>query len=109
MLFSFYAINSDKLSLLQFSSMPCNHINLFDRSQSGLCGTTGSLEIEAVKVHDLVPYSDKVLNKLLLAVGLAVDLSNGAQLSVRAEDKVCTSTRPLLLGSGGQHPHRSLL
>ena len=39
-------------------------------------------EIEAVKVHDLVPRRYKVVHKLLLRVRTCVDFSQGAEFGV---------------------------
>ena len=50
---------------------------------------------EAVEVHHLGPAVDEVAHELLLAVGRGVDLRDGAQLGVRAEDQVDRRGRPL--------------
>jgi hypothetical protein len=55
-------------------------------------------QIEAVKVHDLIPHSNEVLDELLLSVRAGVDLSSRAELRVRANDKIGASGGPLLVG-----------
>src|SRR5581483_7870870 len=45
-------------------------------------------EIEAVEVHHLGPRRREVLHELLLRVGTGIDLGEGAQLRVRAEDQI---------------------
>jgi hypothetical protein len=57
--------------------------------------TRRSGEIEAVKVHDLVPRRDKVMDKLLLGVLTSVDFGQGAEFGVRTEDEVDTRAGPL--------------
>ncbi len=39
-------------------------------------------EVEAIKVHHLVPGRDEVVDELLLRVGTSVDFSQGAELGV---------------------------
>src|SRR6266404_5560047 len=48
----------------------------------------GSGRVEAIEIHHLVPRRHEVLHELLLRVGAPVDLREGAQLRVRAEDQV---------------------
>src|SRR5436190_5786527 len=45
-------------------------------------------DVEAVQVHDLVPRSHEVTHELLLRVVARVDLGDGPELGVRAEDQV---------------------
>ncbi len=52
-------------------------------------------EVEAVKVHYLVPYCYKVLHELLLGVLTSVDFRQGPELGVRTEDEVDTGACPL--------------
>src|SRR5580700_3574286 len=56
---------------------------------SGLAG-----QVEPVEVHDLVPGRDEVSDELLLGVIAGVDLGDGPQLGIRAEDQVGTGTGP---------------
>ncbi|KAI6765567.1 hypothetical protein HG530_006637 [Fusarium avenaceum] len=50
-----------------------------------------------IRVHNLGPSSHKVTNQLLLTASLGICLSRGAQLSVRAKDKIHAGTGPLLV------------
>ena len=52
-------------------------------------------EVEAVKVHYLVPHRCKVVQKLLLGVFTTIDFRDGPELGVRAEDEVDTGAGPL--------------
>src|SRR5262245_24383345 len=52
-------------------------------------------QVEAVEVHHLGPRRHEVLDELLLRVGGRVDLGEGAQLRMRAEDQVHASPGPL--------------
>ena len=52
-------------------------------------------EVEAVKVHYLVPRRYKVVQELLLGVLTSVDFRQGSELGVRTEDEVDTGTGPL--------------
>ncbi|KAI9147020.1 LOW QUALITY PROTEIN: hypothetical protein HJFPF1_13051 [Paramyrothecium foliicola] len=52
--------------------------------------------LRANKVHDLGPRGNEVLDKLLLGVDATVNLSNGAELGVGAEDQVGAGSGPLL-------------
>ncbi|OBQ38103.1 MAG: hypothetical protein AN484_24515 [Aphanizomenon flos-aquae WA102] len=54
-------------------------------------------EVEAVELHHLGPGGDEVLHELLLAVGAGVDLGQGAELRVGAEDEVDGGRVPLHL------------
>jgi hypothetical protein len=45
-------------------------------------------EVEAIQVHHFVPRGDEVVNELLLRIGAAIDLGEGAQLGVRTENEV---------------------
>eukprot|EP01097_Dermamoeba_algensis_P009308 TRINITY_DN6527_c0_g1_i1.p1 TRINITY_DN6527_c0_g1~~TRINITY_DN6527_c0_g1_i1.p1 ORF type:complete len:152 (+),score=6.53 TRINITY_DN6527_c0_g1_i1:37-492(+) len=53
-------------------------------------------EVESVGHHELVPHGDEVLDQLLLAIGLTVDLGQSTELWVRTEDEVVASRGPLL-------------
>ena len=78
--------------------------------------TTG---YEAVEVHHLVPRRHEVAHELLLGVVGGVDLGEGPELGVRAEDEVDGRGRPLdlarraiatlvhVLGRGGRPPLRA--
>ena len=57
-------------------------------------------QVEAVQVGDLGPGRDEVLDELRLGVVARVDLGEGAQLGVRAEDQVGAGAGPLD-GAGG--------
>ena len=52
-------------------------------------------EVEAVKVHYLVPHRYKVVQELLLRVHTSVDFRQGPELGVRTEDEVDTGACPL--------------
>ncbi len=52
-------------------------------------------KVEAVQVHHLGPRRHEVLHELLLRVGAAVDLRDGPQLGVGAEDEVDARAGPL--------------
>src|ERR1700746_2421126 len=52
-------------------------------------------EIEAIEIHHLVPRSDEVTYELLLGVVACVDLREGSELGVRAEDEVDGRRRAL--------------
>ena len=54
----------------------------------------GSGEVEAVKVHYLVPHRYKVVQELLLGVLTSIDFRQGPELGVRTEDQVDTGARP---------------
>ena len=41
-----------------------------------------SRNIEAIKVHHLIPGCDKIVDELLLSVGTSIDFSHGAELGV---------------------------
>src|SRR5689334_6567368 len=60
----------------------------------------GAVEVEAVEVHDLVPGGDEVAHELLLRVVAGVDLGQGAELGVRAEDQVDPARAPPELAGG---------
>ena len=45
-------------------------------------------EIEAVKVHHLVPYADEVLHKLRFCIFTCIDFRDRPELRVRAEEQV---------------------
>src|SRR5581483_11750423 len=67
----------------------------------GYSGAAGSVvQVEAVQVHDLVPGLGEVLDELLLAVGGGVDLRQGTELGVGAEDEVGGGGGPLQLTRG---------
>src|SRR5207248_2348291 len=57
-------------------------------------------KVEAIKIHHLVPRSDKVTHELLLRVVTRIDLREGSELGVRAEDKVDGGGGPLELARG---------
>ena len=52
-------------------------------------------EVEAVEVHHLVPGGDEILDKLLFAVGTAIDFREGAEDGVGAEDEIDARRSPL--------------
>ena len=52
-------------------------------------------EVEAIKVHHLVPRRDKVVHELLLGVRTSVDFRQGPELGVRTEDQIDTRAGPL--------------
>ena len=52
-------------------------------------------EVEAIKVHYLVPHRYKVVQELLLGVFTSVDLRQGPELGVRTEDEVNSGGGPL--------------
>ena len=66
--------------------------------QASALGLRGARKVEAVKVHDLVPDSNKVPDELVLGVRAGVDLGGRAELRVRADDKIGASGGPLLVG-----------
>src|SRR5439155_12206710 len=51
-------------------------------------------EIEAIQVHHLGPGGGKVLHELLLRATLCIDLCEGAQDRVRAEDEIDARAGP---------------
>ena len=52
-------------------------------------------EVEAVKVHYLVPHPYKVLQELLLGVLTSIDFRQSPELGVRTENEVDTGAGPL--------------
>ena len=54
-------------------------------------------EVEAVELHDLRPSGDEVVHELRLTIGAGVDLGQGAELRVGAEDEVDGGRIPLHL------------
>jgi hypothetical protein len=52
-------------------------------------------KVEAIEAHHLIPGRYEVMDKLLLAVGTAVDLGEGAELGIRTEDQIDSRARPL--------------
>ena len=52
-------------------------------------------EVEAIKVHYLVPRRYKVVQKLLLGVLTTIDFRHGPELGVRTEDEIDTGAGPL--------------
>src|SRR5689334_9118061 len=52
-------------------------------------------EVEAVELHHLRPRRGKVLDELRRSVSRGIDLREGAQLRVRAEDEVDAGSGPL--------------
>src|SRR5439155_23568337 len=59
-----------------------------------------SLKVEAIEIHHLVPRSHKVTHELLLRVVLCVNLGEGSELGVRAEDEVDGGAGPLHRAGG---------
>src|ERR1700729_1928872 len=53
------------------------------------------LLVEAIELHHLAPSRDEVADELLFRVGGSVDLGEGAQLRMRAEDQVGPGRSPL--------------
>src|ERR671912_883171 len=60
----------------------------------------GAGEVVPVEVHDLVPGCHEVVHELLLRVVARIDLRDGPQLGIRAEDQVDPAARPSELASG---------
>ena len=52
-------------------------------------------KVKTIKVHHLVPHHDKVIDELLLPIRTRIDLSQCAELGVRAKDKVHSGSGPL--------------
>ena len=52
------------------------------------------MEIEAVKVHDLVPSSYEIVHELCLRVGCPVDLGESTKLRIGPEDEIDTGAVP---------------
>ena len=52
-------------------------------------------KVKTVKVHDLVPHQDKVLQELLLSILTSVDFNQGPELGIRTEDEVEPGSGPL--------------
>src|SRR6266571_7099334 len=59
-----------------------------------------SNKVEAIVVHDLVPRSHEITHELLLRVLLCVNLGDGSELGVVAEDEVDGGAGPLELARG---------
>src|SRR5262245_11841519 len=57
-------------------------------------------KVEAIVVHDLVPRSHEVTHELLLRVLLCVNLGDGSELGVVAENEVDGGAGPLELACG---------
>src|SRR5580765_3582095 len=57
-------------------------------------------KVEAIVVHHLVPRSHEVTHELLLRVLLCVNLGEGSELGVRAEDEVDVGAGPLHRAGG---------
>src|SRR5689334_21994484 len=97
---------ADTAATLAAAKMPCNgpfsqnHIHLGAAiwppplTDFAPDEAAGSRPVEAVEVHHLYPGRHEVLGKLLLRVGAGIDLRQGAQLRVRAEDQVGTGAGP---------------
>jgi len=51
-------------------------------------------QIKSIEAHQLAPSRDEILRELLLRIGGGVDLSDGAQLRMRAEDEVDARASP---------------
>src|SRR5215207_5314282 len=62
--------------------------------------TPGSGEVEPIEVHHLVPRGHEVTYELLLRVVARVDLRDGSELRVRAEDEVDGGGGPLKFTRG---------
>ena len=60
---------------------------------STACQRSG--EVEAIKVHHLVPGRYEVLHELLLGVLTCIDLGQSPELGVRTEDEIDTGAGPL--------------
>ena len=69
--------------------------SLCEEARAGDC-LLRSGEIEAVKVHYLVPRRHEVMQKLLLRILACVDFRQGPELGVRTENEVDTGAGPLL-------------
>src|ERR1700716_4222843 len=82
-------------------SPAANAPNLMSRSAGRPTWTSGSGEVVPVEVHDLVPRGHEVAHELLPRVVARVDLGDGTQLGVRAEDEVDAAAGPLRLTRGG--------
>ena len=52
-------------------------------------------ELEAIKIHYLVPCGDEVMHELLLCIVASVDFRDGPELGVGTEDEVDTGGGPL--------------
>src|SRR5689334_8703188 len=101
---------ADTAATLAAAKMPCNgpfsqnHIHLgaaiwpprrrIPRRIRPRAQAVGSWPVEAVEVHHLDPRRHEVLDELLLRVGAGIDLRQGAELRVRAEDQVGTGAGP---------------
>src|SRR5438034_10385666 len=73
------------------------------RTQKETTVTSTSLrsgKVEAIVVHDLVPRSHEVTHELLLRVLLCVNLGDGSELGVVAEDEVDGGAGPLHRAGG---------
>src|SRR4029453_10210873 len=57
-------------------------------------------KVEAIVVHDLVPRSHEITHELLLRVVLCVNLGEGSELGVVAEDEVDGGAGPLHRAGG---------
>ena len=68
-------------------------MNRGDLSSAGRTKVYSS-EVEAVRIHHLGPGRDEVFNELLLLVGGGVDLGEGTELRMRAEDQVDAGAGP---------------
>src|ERR1700710_3213563 len=66
-----------------------------DRGSTGLNAEAGSGQVEPCEFHDLGPGRDEVGGELLAGVVARVDLGEGPQLRVGAEDEVDRGGRPL--------------
>ena len=58
---------------------------------------TRSRQIEAIKVHHLVPGRDEIVDKLLLRILTAINFGQSPKLGVRTEDQIDTRAGPLEL------------
>src|ERR1700716_834075 len=82
-------------------SPAANAPNLMSRSAGRPTWTSGSGEVVPVEVHNLVPRGHEVAHELVLRVVARVDLGDGAEFGVRAEDEVDAAAGPLELARGG--------
>ena len=71
------------------------------KSQKSGWERASAVQVEPVELHHLDPGGDEVAHELLLRVVAGVDLRQGPQLRVRAEDQVDGRGRPPDLTGGG--------
>src|SRR5215831_1554181 len=68
-----------------------------DHVEAVLAPTLRSPQVVAIEVHHLGPGRDEVLNELRLGIRASVDLRQGAELGVRAEDEIDARASPFIL------------